>query len=195
MKSVAEMMRNRKMHLTTSGDPRYSERVGRRHPQIKYILSTRDNAPNIMAPSSSSALSRARTASAKKIRKRSGLKIQPSRVPCAIGKVGENPSGPLADPLMSLYNAMILLTYTKGIPISCILWNKISRRTRGNALRISTKQAKTQPPPPVSRWITVKSARMACAQLPSEMKPRCCWGKLAETKGKIRWRMHDVYHL
>ena len=52
--------------------------------------------------------------------------MQPSRVLCRIGNVGEKPVGLLADPFTSVYKAMMHLMYLVGIPSLCMRKNVLN---------------------------------------------------------------------
>ena len=108
-----------KMHSTTAGDPRCNVQAKNKSSSANKIPAN-DSAPIMMAPSSRFTRSSTRIASAKKMRNSNWLKIQPSRVPRAIGKVGEKPPRPQADPLIPLYKTITLRVYIRGMAIFCI---------------------------------------------------------------------------
>ena len=78
------------------------------------IVIERKRDPNVMLPSSNCTFSIASTASEKKMMNNSGLRIQPSRVPCVILKRElVPPSGSRTIALMSSYSAVTLFYVDK----------------------------------------------------------------------------------
>ena len=97
--------------------------------------------PSITCPASRCTFWSSSITSLKNITENRRIKMEPPRVLWEIWKGTQKPAELRTEPWISVYNAQRHLISIVGTPRRAIFKYKISRRTRGNAFRISTKHA------------------------------------------------------